>query len=476
MHQLKRNGKREFFKYNLRLLNNKSHLKLSGFFLFFLLCFFENAYSQYSLDSVEFYGRFKIKKSVLLREIEPYKPGAKVEDTAEARKKVYEQLLGLELFNRIEVNWEIKEELTILKIGLWENFPVFPEGNLEFADRNSTVWIRDYNWDLRRINIGLGAKHKNLFGKRQELGAFAQIGFTPKMRLSYRNPYLDKDKKHGWEMYFSWSKNNEIPIKTQNNKQFFYKEEQSVLEEMNLELNYIYRPEFSTEFKAGLTFLKASYSDKIWEEEPNYIPVQKPNYWTIKIPIEFRYNKVDYWNYPLEGWRVVVNSNLYIPLSQQGFWWPIAFQADYYVPIENKIYLSYIFRTQWSVLQDKNYNYQENLGYGFHYVRGFEPYVIDGRGFVLGRQNVKYKILDWKYSLNWKFFETVPLQVFLKGFTDAGFYIGHKGMDNNKFKNPFLGSAGIGIDILTLYGLKFRFEYSINSIGNLGFNFHRSGE
>lgn len=476
MHLLKKNGKRVSFKCKLFFLNKKSHLILSGFFLLLILSFHENVYGQSTLDSVHFYGRFKTKKAVLLREIEPYNPGYIIEDTAELRKKVYEQLKSLELFNRIQIEWETKDGRNLLKVGLWENFPIFPEGNLEFADRNSTVWIRDYNWDLRRINIGLGANHRNLFGKRQELGIFAQNGFTPKMRLSYRNPYLDKKKKHGWEMHFSWSKNNEIPIKTEKNKQVFYRESKSIYEEVRLELNYFYRPKFSIEFQAGLTVLKESYSDKIWENEPKFIPHYQSNYWTLKIPLEFRYNKVDYWNYPLEGWRLMLNSNLYIPLSQQGFWWPLAFQLDYYVPVKNKVYLSYVFRAQWSILQDENYNYQKNLGYGFHYIRGFEPYVIDGRGFSLARQNVKYKILDWKYPLNWKFFETIPLQVFLKGFTDIGFYVGEKDMNNDKFKNAFLGSAGIGIDILTLYGLKFRFEYSINSIGDLGINFHRSGE
>ena len=42
----------------------------------------------------------------------------------------------------------------------------------------------------------------------------------------------------------------------------------------------------------------------------------------------------------------------------------------------------------------------------------------------------------------------------------------------SRLNNKFLGSAGVGIDIVTLYDVQVRIEYSINHLGQKGLFLH----
>jgi hypothetical protein len=42
----------------------------------------------------------------------------------------------------------------------------------------------------------------------------------------------------------------------------------------------------------------------------------------------------------------------------------------------------------------------------------------------------------------------------------------------SRLNNTFLGSAGIGIDIVTFYDIQIRMEYSVNQLGQKGLFLH----
>ncbi|MFZ9877025.1 MAG: hypothetical protein ACO3EG_00470, partial [Chitinophagaceae bacterium] len=45
---------------------------------------------------------------------------------------------------------------------------------------------------------------------------------------------------------------------------------------------------------------------------------------------------------------------------------------------------------------------------------------------------------------------------------------------NNQLQNRFLQASGIGIDLLSLYDLTIRIEYSFNNLGQNGLFLHRT--
>lgn len=456
-----------------------------GFLLFPLilsvLCFQTSVAANDSLilRKVDFHGSFKNQIPILFRAMKPIEEGMKIaiDDTTKIQNEIYKLLNNTELFNDIQIEGSVIEAEYYLNIGIWERFPIIPEGDVSFADRNINVWMKERNFDLRRINIGVGATYHNFLGKQQKIGLFLQAGYTPKISVKYENPYLDRQKIHGWGFETSWSANKELVVATDNHKLVFYKNENYfIYHHFEGLLFYQYKPDNILEIQVASGLDWEQFHDEVFENESDFMFPKQNEYWTWKNRLKLSYNKVDHWNYPLTGWRAIMETTFHIPLSNQEFYWPVSAQFDYYLPLSKRWYLSVIQRFNWNINQGGSYPFQQNLGYNQHYIRGFESYVFDGQGFYLARQNLKFLLLDWQYPLSWKYFETIPLKILVKGFADQGVYWDNPLLKPSRYSEQALYSFGLGIDILTLYGLKFRIEYSLNNLYDSGFNFHRSGE
>ena len=109
------------------------------------------------------------------------------------------------------------------------------------------------------------------------------------------------------------------------------------------------------------------------------------------------------------------------------------------------------------------------------YVRGYEYYVIDGSNYGLLRIDLKREIFNNTYSLPVKYFTALPLRIYPKIFADAG-YIDSPSPGNSFLSKRLLYSVGVGIDIITLYDIKFRFEFAWNHLGQNGLYLHFNSE
>jgi hypothetical protein len=68
----------------------------------------------------------------------------------------------------------------------------------------------------------------------------------------------------------------------------------------------------------------------------------------------------------------------------------------------------------------------------------------------------------------------IPISVFAKTYTDIGYsYIPNQ--YNTRLNNRFLYTGGFGIDILTLYDIAIKVEYSFNQLGEKGLFLHGGG-
>jgi len=108
-------------------------------------------------------------------------------------------------------------------------------------------------------------------------------------------------------------------------------------------------------------------------------------------------------------------------------------------------------------------------------MRGYEYFVMDGSLFALTRANIKRTLIDRNIKLPIKYFQVVPIRVYAKVFADAG-YTYRKDIGSQYLNNKFLYSYGIGLDIVTLYDIKIRLEYTFNREGLKDLYIHKSGE
>jgi outer membrane protein assembly factor BamA len=115
------------------------------------------------------------------------------------------------------------------------------------------------------------------------------------------------------------------------------------------------------------------------------------------------------------------------------------------------------------------------LGYGDMYLQGYEYNVIDGVAGGVLKTTLSRELFQTRVRLpkgKKKERVVVPFRVFGKIYGNTG-YVYSPLQDENELSNKMLYTGGLGIDILTLYDVTIRLEWSINQLGQNGLFLHR---
>lgn len=413
----------------------------------------------------------------MIRELN-FKQGDRIPvDSLPALLRVAEQrLFNTQLFNKVEADTLSVAGKKVVSFYVDERFPIFPKPDLEFADRNFNVWWAEQGRKLNRLNLGLGILHQNVRGRREQLGVEAQIGYTQKFSISYNVPFLDKGKKHGIGASFAVLNNMEIGYMTDNNKLLFKRfDEGSAFRQYEAAAWYSYRPRFATTHIISFNARYIGLHDSIAQwYNPDYLGDGRKDAFILGLNYRLQYNGVDNWNYPLEGVRAIgIASADHIAGAK--LLPAVHWQADWYQHIGGRWYYNLILRGRKAFGRDLPYIMQRNMGYDYDEMRGYEYFVHDGTFFNVLRSNVKYKLVDEQIRLPVRFFRYVPIKIFVKALGDIG-YTYNERIGNNILNNQLLYSYGIGLDIVTLYDIRIRLEYTVNKQGLADVYIHKSGE
>lgn len=423
-------------------------------------------------------GRHKTRDRVVFRELS-FKKGDCIPKAllAEQIERNRLRLMNLKLFNEVKISWTpgVGDSISF-DILLLDRFPIMPDPNFEFADRNFNVWWTEQNHDLRRINLGLTLNHNNFRGNRETVGVTGQIGYTQKVGISYGHPFADKQQRHGYGVSFFGLQNREIAYITDGNKLKFLRSNDNFMQRrFDASVWYTYRPYYASTHSVQLSFHHYWVSDTIAQMNPSYLGDGRIQENVLHLSYRYEYNGVDNWNYPLRGNRFVGVFDQKFALLNGNWQSSVNVHYDHFIHPAGKWYMAFIFRGRASVPQQQPYIFRQNLGYEFDYVRGYEYYVIDGSCFGLVRADIKRELLNVRINLPVRFFEVIPVRVYGKVYGDFGAGY-NKYPVNDAFNNKALYSAGIGLDIVTLYDIKLRVEYTVNHLHEKGLYLHRNGE
>ncbi len=446
-------------------------------FLFLLYAFGANAQTYFCVDSIIFEGDFRTRLSLLTRELNFKEKDCIPSDSLKQYLQLAEKrLFNTQLFNKVKADTLILSGQQLVRFYLDERFPVFPKPNLEFADRNFNVWWQEQGAKLNRLNIGLGLVHQNVRGRREQLGVEGQIGYTRKFALSYNMPFLDRQQKHGIGASIAVFHNMEVAYKTEYNKLLFKRfEDKPAFRQTAFALWYNFRPAFATNHNFQLSLTRLSIHDSIAERlNPNYLGNGNSSATVIGFSYRVDYNGVDNWNYPLEGFRTIGSVSAAYQVGAK-LLPSVHWQADWYQQVAPKWYYNFIIRGRMAFGKGLPYYLQKNMGYDFDEMRGYEYFVHDGTFFNILRGNLKYKLVDRQLKLPIRYFRYIPIRIFAKGYSDLGYTFAEQ-VGTNTLTNKLLYSYGIGLDIVTLYDIRIRLEYSINANGLSGLYLHKSGE
>lgn len=428
---------------------------------------------------IDIVGNKLTKREIILREMN-VRPGDMVAaDSLEAlmdlnRKRLYNMTLFtdvaiyMDTLSLSEVKWTI---------AVHEQWYIMPELTLKLADRNFNVWWDEQHHDIRRANLGVVLKHRNFRGNMESLSATVQIGYTQKFGMEYFKPYIDKNQQHGIGASFFVSKNEETYYTTDSNKLRFIKiPGKYIIRQFEAAAIYVFRPKYANKHLLEIRYLDHEINDTLIKLNPDYFEKGSTTLKALQLTYRFEQNRVDNWNYPLQGFKAVGY------LSALGGWEGIRFQAyglleaGYFYKLQRKWYASNIFRGRLTLPEDQPYKYRYAMGSGSEYVRGYEYYVIDGSQYGILRNNLKYELLNVRIrKIPIRYLPVIPIRIYPKIFADAG-YAYYRYPGNSFLNNRLLYSGGFGIDVITAYDLKFRLEYTWNHLGQKGLFLHINSE
>jgi outer membrane protein assembly factor BamA len=421
-------------------------------------------------------GNKKTKPYIIEREI-PFHQGDYIPRNELEKKLVLaqQQVMNTALFTQVFVYIESQQgNLVFINVDVKERWYLFPMPYFKLVDRNFNQWWVEQKASLNRVNYGIKFNQNNVTGRNDKLNVYLIGGYSRQVVLKYEQPFADKSLKHGYSVYFNFSRQREMNYITEDNKQIFYKQNDFVMQNIRGELAYLYRPAIKTRHTFRVAYVKNKVSDTILSLNPHYYPITAGN--NVSYP-EFAYT-IQYYNsnynaYPSKGFigdatimKRGISSD--INLTQ------LQYHANYATPLGNRTFMLYQSAGMLKLPFHQPYYSQQMFGYGDAYFRGLEYYVMDGVAGIMGRATLHHEIfaITLKTPPNAKREISIPFAFYLKAGGDLG-YVYSRTPGNNLLCNKLVYTETVGLDlVIPSYDVVFKFNYSFNQLGQSGVFFH----
>ena len=431
-----------------------------------------------TIRDIHITGNRITKKFIVLREVTLLKGSAySISDILANIRTSQQNLMNTALFVDVTVNftkWE-NDSLDIL-VDVKERWYYWPAPVFRPVDRNWNVWINQYQVSFERVNYGIKFQGKNVTGTNDKINIILLNGYARQIAVNYFYPYLDKKLRHGLGVDFSYSKNREVNFNTRKSQQSFYKDESKFIrEQLYVGLSYSYRKGSLSRHTVRLGLVIDNVDDTVINLNPKFFSTSLNNNRYFEMQYRYQYLGVDYIPYPTKGYTLdfsFLKKGIGGPMNLWQFnarvykHWPLPFKFYYSLGGEASVKLPF----------NQPFINTPFLGYGDAYLRGMEYYVVDGvaGGFIRNTLRKEIASVKWKTGIKSRIYGEIPFRFFLKGYADVGYVHSKFNTTGNIFTNKLLYTSGFGLDILTIYDIVLRFEYSFNQLNERAFFFHKN--
>ena len=422
-------------------------------------------------------GNQKTKSNIILREMQLTK-GAVLTDTLIAgtieldKQRIY----NTNLFNEVDIQllYSSPEELMVL-VTVDERWYIYPSFIFKLADRNLNDWWVNQNRDLSRVNLGLRYQQYNFRGRRELLNLIFQLGFERDFLASWRIPYIEKSQKHGLSISASYSESRNAGFRTEDHVRQFISADRLLRKSTRGSVTYRFRKSYYNFHRVQLTFDHKSIDDTVATLNPNYFG----NGATIQRHFDIIYQ----FTRDLRNNNNFATKGHYLNLRMEKTGLGIYNQVDIFDI--NLTYRQYFdLGKQFSVSTGveafsswpKNQPYIDYSGVGFlqTLVRGYEQDLIEGHQYFLYKSTLRRRLFKHTQNLGrlmpLKQFRKVPIALYAKVFFDGGWVNNYPQYElSERLTNKHLYGMGAGFDVVTIYDLVTRFEWSMNAEGNVRF-------
>lgn len=450
---------------NVTEINNITAMLLSG----------KDSSAKIIINNISISGNKKTKEYIIRREMQ-----LKAGDTVSAGsfndelQKLQQQVYNTNLF--IEVKPELTEispGIVNINLALKERWYIFPIPKFQLIDRNINEWIQKYNADLDRVVYGVKFTHYNLTGHRDLLRLTVLNGFTRNISLTYFKPVSERKLNNGFSFTAGVVQNREFIYKIDTtNKPVLFNNGNFSRKNYFAGIGYNFRKNIMGTHYFNITFNHVTVVDSLIDPKynPNYFKdaVTHKNY--LDFSYTYKYINTNNAMYPLRGTVGSVRL-LKRGLGLRGGINMFSIEGSYnkYWALKNNWYVSTELSAKTTLPFNQSYINQRSLGYSDVNLRGLELYVVDGVAFGLVRNTLKKKLFTVNIKTPFKSdkYHVIPFTVFAKTYGDLGM-VYNKDAFRTSLNNKLLYTGGFGIDILSIYDVNLRIEYSFNQLGKNG--------
>ncbi len=388
-------------------------------------------------------------------------------------------LMNTTLFNFVEPQVSFDQypdvEITYHFVERWNIWPV---PVFELDEPNLNLWLEDPSFS--KFNYGIRLVATNVTGRNERIQFQAKTGNVQSLALLVYTPYINKAQTIGWGFRYGINRSKKRAYATEDNDRLFIRlSDHFIANEYYVSTHTNIRPKLYNNHRFSIGYHSYNFADTLLTLNPRFGPDGKNRFSYITASYSFRRDLRDIIAYPLKGFFYEVG------VSRKGFGLfgdtdmditTFEATAQHYIPLISRWFLAYGASAKFSEGTTLSYFDQQGIGYIQSLVRGYENYVIDGHQFMVFKSNLKYNILPQRVTeigfIPSEKFSLIHYAVYANLFVDAGYMRDRHFYENNPLSNTWLGSIGLGLDLVTYYDTIFRAEFSFNRHGKLGVFFH----
>ncbi|GGF16242.1 hypothetical protein GCM10011383_29510 [Hymenobacter cavernae] len=432
-------------------------------------------YSVLRVATVLFVGNEVTKESTLRAELD-FKEGDTIAAPKLARRleQNRQRIFNLQLFHSVAVQAVCRNgEITVL-FGVQERWYTFPTPIFSLADRNFRSWLdRPDHW--RRVDYGLHLVRRNFRGRNEQIIGNLQLGFNRKYELFYEAPGYGKRRRIGFGAGASYYRSHALDYATVRDRLVNFREEESFpIERQYVTAGLRWRRTVQHLSAFDISYHHERISDSIQQRNPDYY-LGRTRREYLEFSLTTTLNQRNTFAYPLTG-RFVQFAAVQRMFLTPGSSPMTTLRGRYaqYFDLGHRFYYDFGLQTQ--LRFSRRVAYADNRAFGYEaLVRGYDPYVIDGRHYGLAQQSISYRLFDAGRirlgNIQNPKINTIPLVLYANLFTDAGYVSALSPRPTNQLPNQFLASVGVGLHLVTYYDRVLTVEYTRNKHGQGGFFF-----
>lgn len=428
------------------------------------------------VDSVIVDGVKKTKPLVVTRQM-VFQVGDTIDlQELEALNKTNKSnIYNLGLFTSVELANEIGEGSVVVRVKVQERWYLFPTPYVSLLERTFNEWWKDK--DLDRLVYGLGLEWQNISGWNDRGYIYAQNGYQQILSTQYSRPFLFPKAKVDGVGSFYYVNDKEIGYSTRGGYlQLARLHTHRMRQSYTAQFVFSKRLSPRTMIHATAAYQYFKLNDSIATFNSDYLPDHATRTHYPSLGLSYVNDQRDIRSFPLAGYKIGASIRGYgIPGISNTQFAKVALSFSHHIPLSKR--WNFAYGTQQFMLLGNRIPYFDKYFIGFgSFLRGYEPYVIDGSFINLTKAEWKFGLIPYHFA-HWKWipfqkFRDFPVGLYISAYSDVG-YVRDWTFNNqdNTLKNKLLLGYGAGINFITIYDFLLRVEYSRNLLGGHGVYF-----